>query len=310
MENSKIIDWIIANKNQFKLNVINVSGLSKVLEGYHDFVVEISIKSKRYCGRGTDANEEVAFLKAFSESVERFLTEKYKLATSSGVSVHWSIEKCKENSLEELIERDIFLCHFLLGGNLKYFDSEKTLFYKSQLEKNKIAITFYKLSSSDEGHCVLALIGNKNKITKLIFGISYKKHLDDAIEHAVIESLRDYLAVGNIQSDLDVEGFLKIQNYKIEDHKNIGLNEKYTSLYFGSRKNEVEIKEIAKEKVVFQKLELEEDLQGCPLVSIRATSSEAQSLWIGITTKEAINYERLRSIRGDFEICNIPHFFN
>ena len=72
MENSSpVVDWVLQNSSRLALSVQKVTWIDEWLPGYSDYHVEVSIGGKVHKGRGTDASEQTAFIKAVAESLER-----------------------------------------------------------------------------------------------------------------------------------------------------------------------------------------------------------------------------------------------
>lgn len=312
MENSKIIDWILRNKDTFNLKVTRVTGLNHILNEYYDYVVEIKMSGRSFSGRGTDKTEDVAFLKAFSESIERYFTHKNNFLTTNGIAVHYDKDECILNAKMELIERDIFLCHFLLGGKLIKFENKQTKLFQERLWLQNINVDFYKISDDKKYKCVLVFVSNSKQsiCDKIIFGVSCKNNLDSAIEQATVEALRDFININENKEGLSVEHFNCLDTWSLKDHQRIGLNSEYARKYFETRVNVLDLRVEYVQEIVLEKLESDEFPQGFPFVCLRATCRTAQDLWIGKTTIEKINKERLNQISKTLNFIKIPHFFN
>ena len=69
----KIIDWSIKYSEQLHLKAEYYTSIKKFMPDHFDIGVSIVVNDKKYAGRGTDKIEEIAYLKALSESVERSL---------------------------------------------------------------------------------------------------------------------------------------------------------------------------------------------------------------------------------------------
>lgn len=104
--------------------------ISVVQDLFQKDLVHFSIlESKKERGFGSDCNACHAFLKAYSEFVERktFLSLRNAGKTSNGFAVHVSSALAKENAFYELIERDALLCSWLAKVPPCWI-SENTLF--------------------------------------------------------------------------------------------------------------------------------------------------------------------------------------
>lgn len=312
MENSQVIDWILKNKKGLKLQVIHLTGLSEILVGFFDYAIEIFIEGKKYTGRGTDRNEEIAFLKAFSEAFERYFVEDLKLENTSGLSVHSDQFECVNNAKLELIERDVFLCHFLLNGKLNELISDETRKIQSDLIRKKIEIKFYSLLSEQSLHCVVAFVGDlKSKLSdKLIFGVGCKRLQTEAVEHAAVESIRDYIDYHEDPKSISLSSFENLKEWSFVDHKNLGRNKVYSEEYFASRIHELKIKIDYINDIKTNEIKCDKIFDDFPLCAFRASCEKAQSLWVGKTSNIVINHARLHDISPNQDYCMLPHFFN
>lgn len=84
---------------------------------YFDFEASIAIGNERFCGRGTDLSETLAFEKAIAEAVERAVCAHLGISTV-GVAVHTNEVGAREHSRREFIERYLFNKHRHEGAPL------------------------------------------------------------------------------------------------------------------------------------------------------------------------------------------------
>ena len=125
MENTqKIIDWSIKYSEQLHLKAEYYTSIKKFMPDHFDIGVSIVVNDKKYAGRGTDKIEEIAYLKALSESIERSLLPIFNIENSNGLAVHHSLDQAKLNARNELIERDAFFCRYLLKSGMKKIQFE------------------------------------------------------------------------------------------------------------------------------------------------------------------------------------------
>ena len=113
MDNTKELkQWIIDNADALKLKVERLHWIKDWFPGYSDYWVSAIINNESFEGRGIDSDDEQAFLKAFSELVERIFCF-YNGINSNGVAAHYNKNSAILNARKELIERDAVLCHHL-----------------------------------------------------------------------------------------------------------------------------------------------------------------------------------------------------
>ena len=96
------LDWTV----QFNINL-------------HDYIVKFEYENSTYEGRGTDANEDTAIIKAYAEALERYIVFKYEINSTNGCAVHTNLMNSRMNAKKELIERDLFSIHFLILNDSK-----------------------------------------------------------------------------------------------------------------------------------------------------------------------------------------------
>jgi hypothetical protein len=108
----KLTSWLLANSEQLNLQATTVNWVqSWKIDAYHDFQVKIDVGGQTFTGRGTAFGEDVAFLKAGAEAIERAYCKGHHIHTT-GVAVHTDEDLAKEAVGNELSERDAFFCHF------------------------------------------------------------------------------------------------------------------------------------------------------------------------------------------------------
>lgn len=112
---SRLTEWLLANAERLNLRVTQFDWVRKWgLEGYHDFELSVEIAGRKFIGRGTARGEELAFLKAGAEAIERAYCAGHGIH-STGVAAHTDAALAAESARNELIERDAFFCHFYSG---------------------------------------------------------------------------------------------------------------------------------------------------------------------------------------------------
>jgi len=84
----------------------------------HAFITEVSAGDQTMTGFGEDSSKLLAISKSIAEGVERVVFKHYKAqglgtVTSNGWAAHLSPEQAHQSAVEELIERDAVLSHWL-----------------------------------------------------------------------------------------------------------------------------------------------------------------------------------------------------
>lgn len=111
-DSSKLTSWLLGNADRLKLQGTEFSWVRDwKLKGYHDIQVSIEVEGQTFIGRGTALGEDLAFLKAGAEAIERAYCGGHHIH-STGVAAHTADQAARENVQNELNERDAFFCHF------------------------------------------------------------------------------------------------------------------------------------------------------------------------------------------------------
>ena len=108
----KLNSWILANSSKLNLKVERANWTKDWLPGVFDYRSLITLDGVSYRGRGIDKNKDLAFIKSFSEAIERSFCASNGIR-SSGVAAHISLKEAQKKAKQELVERDLLFCHFL-----------------------------------------------------------------------------------------------------------------------------------------------------------------------------------------------------
>lgn len=111
-DRNRLITWLLENSKSLNLRATEFDWTHKWnLGAYCDFRVQIDIQGKTFTGRAMALGEDFAFLKAGAEAIERAYCSGHSIHTT-GVAVHTDADMAKENTQNELNERDAFFCHY------------------------------------------------------------------------------------------------------------------------------------------------------------------------------------------------------
>jgi hypothetical protein len=317
----KIIDWSIKYSEQLHLKAEYYTSIKKVMPDHFDIGVSIVVNDKKYAGRGTDKIEEIAYLKALSESIERSLLPIFNIENSNGLAVHHSLDQAKLNARNELIERDAFFCRYLLKSGMKKIQFEITEAEKYFKNEN-IDISYYEMCHYQDGYGVLCVadgVSHKRPFG-LVMGTSFRSEVEVAKNQAFNEALRTVLStVAKKESEsISIEEFSKMNDDQINfrDHGRLSLNLEY-SKYF---------KDLLNNEIIALKDNIDHDdfsyevldnalipIPELPLLAVRANHPKLQQLYTGVTLAEKVNLNRLKQIfeEVNFKSINlIPHPFD
>lgn len=231
----RVINWINKKENSHKIVVEYYSWGLDFNPPIYDITIKIKTENT-YIGRGTDFNEKIAFLKAFSEAVERSLIKLNKLKSSNGVSIHFNSIKAKNNSRNELIERDCFFYHYLTYQQFEpaNFKSKKISEVIRDLKSGYINTHFYYMTNQNNYQSVLCIIDGLDYLKPfgVILGSSYESNRTKAEEKSFLEAVRQLYAILNkthIQN-INLKQFL-LSPTKVSNHIKLGLNPDYAKQF-------------------------------------------------------------------------------
>lgn len=296
MAYNKRISHILANAESLKLKVKKLSWGNDYLGGLYDFRVKTNLFGEDAWGVGIDIDEETAFLKAFSESVERAYCKKNKIR-SSGVSVHWTLEDAKRNSLNELIERDVFLCHYLTGEGAKRIENSLVQEVNGVLSKRSCRVKVYQLSSVND-HSVFLTIGENGAMGNII-GLGAAVDSETALQKSVTECLFRLVAEsGNTESEQVEVASNPLDHYNFHLSRSVLKDSKLIlNSSFSKKVNSLNFNIDIDWNIVGNLCEL---LPSLDLYVVKGDAPSLQNMFYGEISENNVNFPRLREFFGKF----------
>ena len=206
---SPITSWAISNKDALELVITRFTATEEWLPGYFDFRVQMKVNGKLFFGSGFAEDPRLAVEKAISEAIERAVCNSYGIR-SNGVACHTDSHKARSNAIDELIERDTFLRHYLLkvpGERLPLQPQHCELSQK--LAKHSLALKLYKLTCADDKIIVLYLCHGKGPKEPFIFGLGCSKDENSSTTKALGECLKNTLSFieGTLPTAISISEF-------------------------------------------------------------------------------------------------------
>lgn len=153
-------------------------------------------------GHGTDFNKEIALKKALHEYVERYYFRQHLTSvgfqTTNGIAAHLDQLSAERSAINELLERHIFLSHWLLAIPPVWIDDLETI-HKVLTSKNNILvemlnannfnIRFGILAKVDEIFVAISIIKKQGE-TGFAVSCSSDISVNCAMEKCLIDSIR------------------------------------------------------------------------------------------------------------------------
>ena len=323
----RAVTWILENSEKLEISIKKLTWIEELLPGWTDVFCTFRKDKKILCGRGAAQDEDLALCKAFAEALERGALYDSDYMISSGFAAHTSVDAVERNARHELVERDHFLCHFLTGTPFQIIhpfqnDAKLTDSIQRWTNKHKIILRFFRLAENG----VLCLINGPGAITPfgMSSGTAIRETFFEAAISALIEASRTAAAfLSDPESAITIAEFNQLDKYNFHDHGRLALNLEYASnLAALFPHTSIDPKLLLHEHPSINTSEIKVERINwkpfaenyCPFVFARASSKFAQNLWLGPTTPEVINLDRLRAFSGKpiaWENLNLlPHPFD
>lgn len=223
-----------------KINIIDLDikeELHRLKLGVSHF--KVYNKKLNIRGHGTDFNKEIALKKALHEYVERYYFRQHLTSvgfqTTSGIAAHLDQSSAERSAINELLERHVFLSHWLQAIPPVWIDDNDTLIQiltskNTSLVEELIAknfnIRFGILAKVDEIFVVISIIKKQGE-TGFAVSCSSDTSVNIATEKCLLDSIRVADLIENrknnnmkLFSDLKAD-----QVTKPEEHLEYYLNE-------------------------------------------------------------------------------------
>jgi len=267
-------------------------------------------EKSRTKGFASDINAEVALTKAYAEFVERKIFLKTIERTSSGFAAHASKEQAYISAQHELIERDSFLISWIINHH-PYWLTEVELTQINSVDTKQIKEALglhnmdYKIGIVAKTGDVLTAIGLLHSCDNSFgFAIDCKSGNDfNFLLTNLLQSICYYATmIINRKKQDKIYNLLTEENVKkVEDHLEFYLNPKNINhAFFNGSKDILILPEIESiESKEFDNL----DSAIC-LSVVQCFSKFSQNYFVGKTTDDNINFQRLKKVTSQEIIIN------
>ena len=320
-----MIDFISENKEKLNIKIEKLSWPDKYKIPVTDIELSFSLGGQKYIGRGTSFDSNLSLKKALSEAVERYMVKTMKMLNSNGVAVHPDITYAKEYAANELIERDLFLCHYLTNTPMKLISLEK-LDKNSQaildfLEEFDIGVKIFQMGRVSKNAICVILDGRKCITNKfgIIAGSSCGHELESSIKKAMLETLIDFISViENGVRNISLDEFYQLDYVFPEDHLRLARNIDYANSYFNIFEDQssdflINSDSDSMSEISINEIKIDKRFDKLGLKMFQAKSDKMQPLYFGKTKMEYINMERLKNFKNNSflaeDINKLPHPF-
>ena len=314
--------WLDENAARFSLRTFAIEAIDELLPGFHDCSAVMEVDGERYAGRGQATSEAAALAKAIGETVERWLVARgYGLLTpggrhvrtSNGFAVHTSARAALANARQELIERDVFLCHTLTATPFQAIprslvrDHGPFGRFATRLSKLGIRLRL-GLLPSETGLAVVVCAAFGDGFRRpfgVVVGLGARRSREGAITKAILECWCGLLPVLHDLEDeaLSRADVLALPDASIDAHHRFALHpeggRELERLFSGPQRHvgPPRGQRFTTKPTVWARLPPPFDQ--CPLVGARCESSELQQLFFGLPRASDVDVARLAAFRAN-----------
>jgi hypothetical protein len=314
-----LFEWFKDNNKALGMTIVRPKLFQDALPQYSHIRARFTQKGHSYEGFSSSTSLVGAYNIACVEAVERWLVTSHR-QNSNGFALHPIKEEAALRARLEVVERDAFFCHYLLGVPFVELDTKKLRLpnidiknLTRELKTLGLSFKLYRASPRAEAHAILSVVfgeGCRHPFgIRLGMGASIKSS-SDAAQSALLESLRgaEYLGLSKKRHadslPLSVSKFSKLKRPGPVQHAQLGVDLDYAKQFLEtylvtkgkrkpprfSRKTPLKLSSIP---VQFHKLN-HPLLISCPIYSAKAEKRGFQDLFFGRTHVAHANLERLK----------------
>lgn len=307
------IDSTFLSRNINNIQVRKVKDVINDKVHHYDFFIE----EHNLHGVGTSRSEEIAFLKAQNETIERlcliYAKDKHnKIKTSNGFAAHSTLEEAKRSAFIELIERDLFFTSWLTNRKPQWetdFNDDYILEAIGEFSNKGIKLQLGIIGKSCGIYCVIS------SLTPIDFSLDFgcsialgsSSSLMEAFKEVILDQYRMGTLIVNSINKLESfsMGITENQIQKPIDQLHYYLdpaNAMRLSKYFSESDQMITLPNI--EDINYETFILPPEIT-FPVKVTRCFSDEVQSYFTGKTAKSSINYKRIRNLINEDEGVNM-----
>ncbi|MBX2994961.1 MAG: YcaO-like family protein [Bdellovibrionaceae bacterium] len=317
----RALAWLLERSGSLELQIAQQDWLEEILEGWIDLQCTFQFEGRQLATWGASDNNDTALLKAFAEALERLAMLTSAHQNSNGFAAHIDPVEARRNAKLELIERDLFFCHFLTKTPLTPFAVPSNWFWASDAadwaEERGLSLRFYHLGSTGL-FCRIDGRHHENAFG-LISGLAFKPTHEASALSAFVEAGRAATVQRLLPfptKSLSISEFWELPSPNFGHHGRLALDVGYASSldwFFAETPGaSAPGRELEDSWIEVEDLTLPiESLRDCPYVFARAFSARAQNLFIGKARPEVVNLARLSEFAGrelSFDDLNpLPH---
>lgn len=314
-------EWLAGSISKINLSTKRLTAIQDFFPDLHDFATTITFNNREISGRGSKNTEDLAIRVSLIEALERIFVRHNKLPTTNGVAAHTDKIQAKKNAKFELIERDLFLSHFLTRTPFTPIQS------LDALPSNAVdfvcnasdSISLYKMRQTNVGSGFVCTISGGNFWGGL-FGLSFgTEDHSELIKSAFLEAFRQYLYLrtyNELGLSISLDVFSNLETWNFKKHSLLSRNVEYfknISFFFNDRVEKDHLVIYDNNEFSFKDLKINiEPFDTAPICVTQCSSPYCQNLYLGQTREELISKPGLKRFLG-FEVQQLnlmPHPIN
>lgn len=305
----RALAWLLERSGSLELQIAQQDWIEDILEGWIDLQCTFTFEGRHLATWGASDNNDTALLKAFAEALERLAMLTSSHENSNGFAAHIDPIEARRNAALELIERDLFFCHFLTKTPLRRFNVPSNWFWASDAadwaEQHGLSLGFYHLGSTGL-FCRIDGRHHENAFG-LISGLAFKPTHEASALSAFVEAGRAATVQRLLPfptKSLSISEFWELSAPNFGHHGRLALDVGYASsldwFFADETASDGPVgRELDASVIQTEDLDLNiEALSDCPYVFARAFSEQAQSLFTGQVRADVVNLPRLSAFAG------------
>lgn len=249
---SKTHLWFYQNKHKLNLNCFKREWslpFKEILPKYYTCSF-LTFNNKTSFGIYTSNDQLTSMTVSLIEALERVLLVENNLKSSNGCAVHTDPTSCKNNAIEELIERDLYMRIHFTGSAIKSFPQKKDTiedYATQELNRLGVKLTFGTMGSFNEKIAVMAIADGryaKPKSFGVFLGFGVAENIQQATSKAFNECIRfvdGFFSKEFPYSPLTFDDFSKLNKVGVDEHISLSMDNEYSSFLMNAYTGEKQL---------------------------------------------------------------------
>ncbi len=296
----------------------------KIGSKYFDIEVSFKREGLNFVGRSLSLDADHALKVAAVEALERGVVYFGNFKTSNGIAGHTNPLAAQEFAINELLERDIVLCHYYGKVGFQKIDSIylSELFSKfqsvmAQVDEYNVKLDFYYRKTQDAKHTVILVTTGLE--AKVPFGMNLTAKCSNSISYSLEGAFKEaipniiHYQIANFSEALTIDQFNGLSFTSVQDQQSLARNIDFAKkaskhFYYSDKVRAVRDISISVEELNWKEHEQLSLFHGLPLYYYRALSKSTQKLFFGQVQKDSLNQNRLIDYAGEEKMWSkLPH---